>query len=692
MQNISRHDSGLLKPVTPIAAFLRVSHKFTALTVIMILCLGLTMAGTAFAKSMDAQDKYYEAERCNLNLQKNRGRQKYRDAWLKCITKYKAVYRHDPRGPWAAVGLYRAGQLYAQLYRRSGRTSDKQAAIETFKLLVNQYPKSAYRLKAIAVLHNLGVKGSSVYKFAAKKPSAEELFKAAARARKRLMASSSRQKYRDKWLACIKAYDKAYKAAPNGPRAAEALFEKARLYEGLYAKSLRLADKQAADRVYGLLVNRFPTTIWATKARSARQGTKPKAGYNSRGTGKNGDQVASLIAVGSSGVHSVSRKDQKPSGRATVASIRYWSNPNYTRVVIDSDRETDYSYRLLKQDPNLKKPRRLYIDVRNSRLGRNIQRHVAINDELLLDARAAQYAADTVRVVVDIKSYSHYKIFPLKNPFRIVVDVWGQRRSGGKEPALVFSLPKGKMSKGALAKQLALRVGKIVIDPGHGGKDYGAPGYYRGVHEKYVVLKIAKRLKRKIEDQLHCQVIMTRTDDRYLTLEERTAIANTRNADLFISIHTNAARDKRAYGVETYILNLATNDEAIRVAAMENMTSTKNISDLDSIMESLMQNVKVNESARLANYVQKGIVRRLKKRYTRIKNKGVNQAPFYVLLGAEMPAVLVETSFISNPRECKRLNDPKYQDVLCQGIIEGIKRYMQEINPTILARPGGAKD
>jgi N-acetylmuramoyl-L-alanine amidase len=222
------------------------------------------------------------------------------------------------------------------------------------------------------------------------------------------------------------------------------------------------------------------------------------------------------------------------------------------------------------------------------------------------------------------------------------------------------------------------------VDPGHGGRDYGAPGYYKGVHEKNVVLSIAKRLARKIREELHCEVIMTRKTDKYLTLEERTAIANTQNADLFISIHTNSARDRRAFGIETFFLNLATDNDAILVAARENATSAKNISDLQTILNDLMQNAKVNESKRLAAFVQQSLYTHVHKIYSRIKSKGVKQAPFYVLLGAEMPAILVETSFISNPRECKRLTNSHYQDQLCEGIVKGIRRYIQETNPTAL--------
>jgi len=228
----------------------------------------------------------------------------------------------------------------------------------------------------------------------------------------------------------------------------------------------------------------------------------------------------------------------------------------------------------------------------NSVLKKGIDTSVPINDNLLSKVRAGQYRPDAVRVVIDIKSYKYYKIFKLSNPFRIVIDVRGEDALVGKHQnnTSEHATNKEKIGPSALAKQFALGVKRIVIDPGHGGRDYGAPGYLKGVHEKQIVLAISKKLKKKIEKELSCEVFLTRSTDRYLTLEERTAIANTKNADLFISIHTNSAKDRRAYGIETYFLNLATDDEAIRVAAFENQTSTKNISDLETILNDLMQN------------------------------------------------------------------------------------------------------
>ncbi|MBU4186402.1 MAG: N-acetylmuramoyl-L-alanine amidase, partial [Proteobacteria bacterium] len=500
------------------------------------------------------------AETSYKKLRNNSHKQKYRHNWLRCIEKFQAVYKHDPNGLWAAVGLYMSGELYGKLYKLSSRESDRKEAIDIFERIVKQFPKSKYKSKAIKKI--------------------------------RVFSKKERKKS---------------------------------------SKKIKVS----------------------TKKKSLPEKKKLK-------------------------------KDQphKTNKVVTVTSLRYWSNPSYTRIVIDADRETTYNHRLLRKDPSIHKPQRLYVDLDNSRLGDGITKKIPIHDDLLSDARAGQVTADMVRVVVDIKSFKTYKIFSLKNPFRIVIDVWGTETK--KKPSELKTAEKDKkIPTSALAKQLALGVNCIVIDPGHGGRDFGAPGYLKGVHEKDVVLKIAKKLAEKIRKELQCEVFLTRTSDRYLTLEERTAIANTKNADLFISIHTNAARSRRAFGIETYFLNLATDDESILVAARENATSTKNISDLQTILSDLMQNAKINESSRLASHVQTALCKCLKKNnYSRINNKGVKQAPFYVLLGAQMPSILIETAFISNPKECRRLINPKYQEQLCEAIVDGIKKYIKETVPT----------
>jgi N-acetylmuramoyl-L-alanine amidase len=660
---------------------------FTGALRLVALTLTINAVFVWSAWALTPKQQFYRAENAYAALKKNPRHQKYRDRWLACIEKYQKVYRLDPSGPWAAAGLYRSGRLYLELHKRSYMSADRQEAADAFRRVIQRFPKSRYTPKARAQLSRLGKTASPPQKTAA----TGHLKKAHA-AYDQLMGSAKRQKYRDQWEKCIDRFNKAYRSDTRGPHAAESLYMIGLLYKGLAAESRRKADQDTAMDYFRRVKRDFPGSAFAGRAGSELTGAVSDKTVKKKSVP---DPLADIIASHKSVSNAVfTDVDAQPTGLVTVQGLRFWSNPSYTRIVIDADQETRFSHRLLKKDPSIKKPQRLYIDLSRSRLGKNIQKFVPINDELLSDARAGQYTGESVRIVVDIKSFKNYKIFSLKNPFRIVLDVWGQ--DSDKQVARSSTSPvrpsTGKLPPGAIARQLALGVSRIVIDPGHGGKDYGAPGYLKGVHEKHIVLQIAKRLARKVETDLKCDAVLTRTTDRYLTLEERTAIANTQNADLFVSIHTNAVRDKRAYGIETFFLNLATDDDAIRVAARENATSAKNISDLESILNDLMQNAKINESSRLAAMVQSEMCLHLKKKFSHIRSKGVKQAPFYVLLGAQMPALLVETSFISNPRECKRLTSAKYQEELCDGIIRGIRKYIKETSPTAFKYPSAVKD
>ncbi|OEU60712.1 MAG: hypothetical protein BBJ57_09800 [Desulfobacterales bacterium PC51MH44] len=658
---------------------------------------------TSFAAT--ASDKYIQAEACYKKLRNSPKKQKYRDNWLACIDKFQAVYRYDPSGPWAAAGLYKSGELYQKLYGRSNKESDRKEALDIYERIIKRYPKSAYKRKAENAIRNFLPKGTP--RVASKKVrhsksnTASDKYIRAEACYKKLRNSSKKQKYRDNWLACIDKFQAVYRYDPSGPWAAAGLYKSGELYQKLYRRSNKESDRKEALDIYERIIKRYPKSAYKRKAVYARRTfsqTKPptiaskKVGHEKKAVKAPVDGIAKEIKKLSSAQTTI-KKNTKASiyKNATVQGLRFWSNPSYTRIVIDADSEMSYSHRLLKKDPSIQKPQRLYVDLNNSMLGKDIKKAIPINDNLLSGVRAGQHTLDLVRVVIDIKSFKTYKIFSLKNPFRIVIDVWGRSQKPARTN-IQIAKKDTKLPPGSLTKSLALGVSRIVIDPGHGGRDYGAPGYLKGVHEKNVVLKIAKRLAKKIREKLHCEVVLTRNRDRNLTLEERTAIANTENADLFISIHTNAAKNRRAAGVETFILNFATDDDAILVAARENATSTKNISDLQTILSDLMQNAKINESSRLAAHVQQSMHKHLRKYYSKINNKGVKQAPFYVLLGAQMPSILIETAFISNPRECKRIIDAKYQDRMCEAIVTGIRKYIKETNPTALMKSRPQKD
>jgi N-acetylmuramoyl-L-alanine amidase len=290
----------------------------------------------------------------------------------------------------------------------------------------------------------------------------------------------------------------------------------------------------------------------------------------------------------------------------------------------------------------------------------------------VLSARAEKKSAPVtaVRPQVQIKSK------PPAKPLTDLRETAQKRKKTPRGPARV------QPDKSSLARVLGLSVSKVVIDPGHGGKDHGATGL-TGTREKDLTLQFAKVLAEKIEKRLGLEVVLTRQKDVFLPLEERTALANTKGADLFISIHANAHRSKKVHGIETYFLNLATDEEAMRVAARENATTQKNISDLQMILSDLMLNSKITESGRLATKVHRAMVSAVKRHYKGVRDLKVKQAPFYVLIGANMPSILVELGFLSNKTEENRLKNWKYLNRLSDGIVEGVKAYNQSIKKTI---------
>ncbi|MGB8424945.1 MAG: N-acetylmuramoyl-L-alanine amidase [Desulfobacterales bacterium] len=643
----------------------------------------LLLGGVASATAADtARDTYVRGEACTKKLLNSPAAQKYRESWMTCIDQFEAVAAAAPDGPWAAAGLFMSGTLYAELSRHSGRTADLMAAVDHFEKIRDRFPRSRYAARAKKEIAAANGRIADDSPSAGAPAEDDRLYREAESCYADLRNSPQKQKFRKNWTACIDKFAAAYRQSPAGSKAAAGLYMTGILYGDLYQWSSNGKDRrQALDRLQQV-VTHYPQSEVSAKAQEALR------------------KISSHAAAGDAVVKDERSRPEKAApaaadGPALVTGLRFWSNPNYTRLVIDTDRETAFDYNLLKKDPSHHKPQRLYVDLQNCRLARDLDKIISINDDLLKHARAGQYSPDAVRVVVDIKSLESYEVFTLKEPFRIVMDLKGSGAEPASPPPLPVNRTMAKMdpkaTTGDIARQLSLRVRRIVIDPGHGGKDYGAPGYLKGVHEKHIVLQIAKRLAKRIKKDLHCEVLLTRGNDRYLTLEERTAFANTQSADLFISIHTNASRNNRAYGISTYFLNLADDDEAKRVAAMENATSTNNISDLEKILFSLMHYSKINESSRLAVTVQDALTGHLdRKGYSQIKSKGVKQAPFYVLLGAQMPSILVETSFISNPRECRRLLDPKYQERLCEGIVAGLKKYIMDTNPTAFVEEGPA--
>jgi N-acetylmuramoyl-L-alanine amidase len=232
----------------------------------------------------------------------------------------------------------------------------------------------------------------------------------------------------------------------------------------------------------------------------------------------------------------------------------------------------------------------------------------------------------------------------------------------------------------SLSRALGLKIGRIVIDPGHGGHDTGTIGPH-GLMEKDLCLDVALRLGKEIEEKLPgAEVVYTRKDDTFIPLEQRTAIANAAKADLFISIHANSSHDSSARGIETYYLNFATSEESMEVASRENAQAQESMHDLQDIIKKIARNEKIEESKELANDVQDSLSHRMQLTSSGEKNRGVKKAPFVVLIGADMPSILSEISFISNPGDEKLLRKQDQRQHVADGLYRGIASYLESMN------------
>ncbi len=543
--------------------------------------------------------------------------------------------------------------------------------------------------------------------------------KAAEKYHELLYKDTPLRKQADNWLRTIKQFQIIYRNYPKHHKVPKALFSNGMLYRSLYlwnSKEIYLdrsnitlrklvqefpkselsddaqfmvgenyelykKNKDLAQVEYARVLDLFPGGSAAQKAQQKLQQFQTDQSITSQPNTKTASTRQDLTIPHYGGLPEEESKAQDP---VLVSKVDYWSTIDWSRMVINTKSEVRYKYQLLKKDP-LHPQKRFYIDIQNAYIPNKFKRRIAANDGLIAQARIAQYNKETVRIVLDLESLDKVKIFhfSLPNQYKVVIDILGKT-----SPLQVDTPPKstkdmvdtpgtdsGTTPSVSLSKALGLKVKTIVIDPGHGGKDPGASAF--NTREKDLVLKIALELKKIIrEKHPDIRVLLTRSTDRFIELEARTAFANENKADLFLSVHVNASIRKKLSGVETYFLNLTTDDEALSLAAKENQTSLKSISDLQAILNDLMTNSKIQESKDLAGKIQLSLVEITGKSQHKMRNLGVKQAPFTVLIGAQMPCVLIETGFLSNQLENKFLRTSKYRSTIAMGIYDGLKSYM----------------
>jgi N-acetylmuramoyl-L-alanine amidase len=358
------------------------------------------------------------------------------------------------------------------------------------------------------------------------------------------------------------------------------------------------------------------------------------------------------------------------SDRVIVKGIRHWTGNRYTRVVLDLAADPSYDERL-QQDPL-----RLSIDLHHALLPAELT-PLPIEDGTVNAVQIGQFDVETVRVVLNVEAMESYKVFKLSHPSRLVIDVFEKnlKENPGTSSQVETALPSDPPP--VLPGQPELYVQTIVVDPGHGGEDPGAIGK-SGLQEKNIVLDVGLRLKELLEKRLGKKVIMTRDQDVFIPLQERTEIANRQGADLFLSIHANASPRKEAKGIETYLLGRSSTRDAMIVAARENSATEQSTGDLEMILADLLTTVKKEESLKFAHYIQGSMVNTLQTRYP-VVDLGVKQAPFYVLVNAQMPSILAEISFVSNPDEEKRLASPAYRQQIAEALLAGVEKYITTV-------------
>ncbi|RMF48386.1 MAG: N-acetylmuramoyl-L-alanine amidase [Deltaproteobacteria bacterium] len=521
-----------------------------------------------------------------------------------------------------------------------------------------------------------------------------------------LQSSAKKQLYRENWLDVIEGFVGVAQNWPTHRRAPDALYMAGKTARGLYQVSRLRDDAELALRYFNRIVVEYPDDSLADDALFQAGETLQKDLKDMAGAYRQFSRVVreyprgDMFSLAKPRLQALAKKVPKEARREREAvqnrqlkNIREWSDAKRTRIVFDFNGKVTYEVHQLPA--SVDDGPKIFFDIPDAGQASELATPVLFDHGLVERVRTGRPSADVLRVVLDLRRSVRQRVFALEEPFRIVADL--TPGSGMDDAVPSASSPKQGGAQDELARILEQHkdeavpnlhipekkkgrgLRRIVVDAGHGGKDPGAIGA-RGTREKDVTLALAKKLARHLRSTLGCEVILTRDRDVFIPLEERTAIANRLDADLFISLHANASRNRKAYGIETYYLNFSKNKAAVEVAARENDTSLEEVGDLELILFDLMANAKINESSRLATEIQGALVGRLKRSYSRVRNLGVRPGPFYVLLGATMPSVLVETAFISNPTEESRLKNSSYQDRTARAIAEGVHRYARALN------------
>jgi N-acetylmuramoyl-L-alanine amidase len=605
---------------------------------------------------------YQEAQEARAALGASAKRLAQRAEWERAIMKYRRVVARYPQSAYCDDALMSVGDLYRQMATRFQSPRLNDDAVVAYRSLVEEYPSSRHSDDALYAVVGVMQKRADPYKL----------------------------------TEAARAYLEAFPRSARAPEVRALLKRRSPVQEA----SLPKAPPPGLAQVFNL---RF----WsgADSTRVVLDVEKPVKLHHERLVGP--DRL--FVDLLGTRLHPNLTHRSFPVGDGLLAQVRIAQNrDDVVRVVLDFKQARDHSVFYLEN------PTRLVVDVRGSlppRVaglaggsapsaggpaaspepfdGPPAEPAVPVLPSRRLPALAAPPGPAPAASPNPRPSAPTIELegAPARTARREPSPSPNASPSPGPTPAAAASAdavpPSGPQANRAgsysLARQLGLGARRIVIDAGHGGHDPGSigPG---GLQEKDLVLDVARRLEQLVRTELAAEVVMTRASDVFVPLEERTAIANSKGADLFLSIHANSSRSPRSRGVETYFLNFAADPHAEAVAARENAISAATLKDLQSLVKAITLNSKIDESRDFAASVQESMVASLKAHSPEIQDRGVRTAPFYVLIGANMPSVLAEISFVSNPEEERLLRTPEHRERIARGVFGGVRSYLESLN------------
>lgn len=537
---------------------------------------------------------------------------------------------------------------------------------------------------------------------------ATELYEEARQVYYSLTESKTKRSSRSQWINVIDKFRLVIDKFPQSHEGYKATFTIARLYHALMKELGNPKDLDKAFGYYWKLLSEYPVNRLSDDALLHLGDTYiDKKNYIAAQQAfrnvvlkfPDGDQVEEA---------NKRLKEIEPRAREQLAAnkeaeapvllekLEYSTRPNSVRITVETRDPVSFNQKRLSD------PDRIYFNFENTELAKGLTKNFQLESDLLKQVRLSQFDPRTSRLVLDLQPENHVEVVARQEKSRIIIDVHSNlpkknlsrqneahevpHKTPNKEVKKLQIAQKPHITAKPFRKTASSKkeIPIIVIDPGHGGKDDGAKGQ-KGLLEKHVNLAVSQRLKKVLEKRYKFNVIMTREDDTFISLKGRGEIANQKGADLFVSVHANAAPRKSAKGIETYYLGSASSERALSTAARENGKLVQSVSDnqVQKILASLISTTKMNDSARLAGRVQSQLHKQLSKKYSGVNNLGVKEGPFFVLHDTNMASILVEVGFVTNKQEAARLKKPAYLDRLAEAIAQAIYDYMKEKAPAI---------